>query len=98
MMFYDTERIVRKQEKYEKSKAYDVISALKHKGLNTKETLACIEVMSFLDSNNESQIAILNLAHQIVTSHVEQEHLNAESLIIADNLIKSNSLLAGQKS
>ena len=97
-MFYDTERIVRKQEKYEKSKAYEVIGALKHKGLNTKETLACIEIMSFLDSNNESQKAILNLAHQIVTSHVEQEHLDAENLIVADNLIKSNSLLTGQKS
>ena len=97
-MFYDTERIVRKQEKYEKSKAYEVISALKLKGLSTKETLACIEIMSFLDTNNESQNAILNLAHQIVTSHVEQEHLDAESLIIANNLIKSNSLLTGQES
>lgn len=98
MMFYDTERIVRKQERHEKSKAYEVISALRLKGLNTKETLACIEVMSFLDSNNESQKAILNLAHRIVTSYVEQEHSDAENLIITDNLIKSNSLLTGQKS
>lgn len=97
-MFYDTERIVRKQEKYEKSKAYEVISTLKHKGLSTKETLACIEVMSFLDNNNESQQAILNLAHRIVASHVEQECLDAENLIITNNSIKSNSLLAGQKS
>jgi hypothetical protein len=97
-MFYDTERIVRKQEKYEKSKAYDIISTLKLKGLSTKESLACIEIMSFLDSNNESKNAILNLAHQIITSHIEQEHLDAESLIVVDNLIKPNSLSTGQKS
>ena len=97
-MFYDTERIVRKQEKYEKSKAYDVIETLKLKGLNTKESLACIEIMSFLDSNNESQKAILNLAHQIVTSHIEKEHFDAENLIVVDNIAKSNSLFTGQKS
>jgi len=74
-MFYDTERIVRKQEKYEKTKAYATISKLKSKGLSVSEAIDAISIL-LEDDNTESQQAILERAKRILQS--EKESLDEE--------------------
>ena len=85
MQFYESERIIRKQERYEKSKAYDIIGTLKCKDLSMPEVLACIEVMSKNVENSESQVSVLALAHRIATYYVEQELLDATNLTSPSN-------------
>ena len=65
MTLYDTERIIRKQNKYVKSRAYIIINSLESKKLNNDEILACIQVM-LTEDNSEIQIDILNLASKII--------------------------------
>lgn len=74
-MFYETERIIRKQQKYIKSKAYATINRLENKGLDDSEISACLDVM-LEDDNNETQVDILNLAKTIIVSR--QENVNEE--------------------
>lgn len=72
-MFYETERIINKQNKYVKRKANDVINSFDDKDLSTKEVLACIDVM-LTEDNNETKVDILNLARKIVLSNQEKEN------------------------
>lgn len=72
-MFYETERIINKQNKYVKRKANDVIISFDGKDLSTKEILACIDVM-LTEDNNETKVDILNLARKIVLSNQEKEN------------------------
>jgi hypothetical protein len=72
-MFYETERIINKQNKYIKRKANDVINSFDGKDLSTKEVLACIDVM-LTEDNNETKVDILNLARKIVLSNQEKEN------------------------
>lgn len=72
-MFSDTQKQVNKQLKYEKSKAYEIVSSLKAKKLSNIEILACIDVMSSAD-NNETQQEVLIKARTMVSFEVEQEH------------------------
>ena len=98
-MFYETERMVRKQQKYEKSMAYDIIDMFKKKGLNNRETLACIEVMSYLDNQHtESQMASITLAHKITTYYINQESVDADSLISVNNPTELDILSARKES
>lgn len=69
-MFYETERIIRKQQRYVKSKACSIISSLESKELTREEVIACIDVM-LSEDNSESKVDILNLARKIVTSRKE---------------------------
>lgn len=71
-MFYETERIIRKQQRYVNSKACTIIKALEGKGLNDNEITACIDVM-LSEDNTESKVEILNHARKIVTSRKETE-------------------------
>ena len=64
-MFYETERIIRKNQKYEKSRAYATISKLENKGLSKAEMLEAIEIL-LKDDNTESQQSILELAKRIL--------------------------------
>lgn len=83
-MFYENQRIVRKQQVYVKSRAYQKISHLERKGLSDDEIIGCLNVLLAQD-NNETQVDILNLAHKIVTSR--QEKANEED----SNSIRANA-------
>jgi hypothetical protein len=69
-MFYDSERMLRKQLKYVKLKAYETIFALEAKGLEADEVLASIEMLLKSD-NSEFQIDILELAKDILLARKE---------------------------
>lgn len=70
-MFYEDERIVRKQQKYVKSKAYQKVKRLEDKGLSDDEIVGCLDVLLAQD-NNETQVDILNVARNIVISRQEK--------------------------
>ena len=68
-MFYETERIVRKQEKYVKSKAYDIIEDFKRRGLSDEESLACVE-LSIKNTNAEDISSdFLSMARKILINN-----------------------------
>jgi hypothetical protein len=69
-MFYETERIVRKQQKYVKIKAYSTISRLENKGLSVSEMTNAIDIL-LTDENTEFQQDILKLAKHILESRKE---------------------------
>lgn len=69
-MFYESERIIRKNEKYEKTKAYSIVSDLKNKGLSNEEMIEATRIL--LNGNkNESQSAILNKVLSILEASKE---------------------------
>ena len=86
-MVFDSERISRKQERYEKSRAYNIIETFKSKNLNNKEILACIEVMILLNDNTETQTAAVIKARNIIIQNINQELINASNFT---NLINNN--------
>ena len=86
-MAFDSERISRKQERYEKSKAYNIIETFKSKSLNNKEILACIEVMILLNDNTETQMAVVIKARNIIIQNINQEPVDASNFA---NLINTN--------
>ena len=69
-MFYDTERVVRKQLKYEKLKAYSTISKLESKGLTVNEMINALEIL-LTDSNTEFQQCVLEKAKGILEARKE---------------------------
>lgn len=78
-MTFDSERISRKQERYEKSRAYDIIDMFKSKNISNKEILACIEVMAFFDDNTETQVAVITKARNIIIQNIDQEFNDASN-------------------
>ena len=64
-MFYESERIIRKNEKHKKTKAYDLISDLKKKGLSNEEMIEAVKIL-LSDNNNEFQDDVLNKAKSIL--------------------------------
>jgi hypothetical protein len=64
-MFYETDRIVRKQQKYEKIRAYALIDEQKSNGLSDAEIIASIDVL-LGGKNNEFQVGVLRLAREIL--------------------------------
>jgi hypothetical protein len=86
-MVFDSERISRKQERYEKSRAYNIIETFKSKNLNNKEILACIEVMILLNDNTETQTAAVIKARNIIIQNINQELIDASNFT---NLINNN--------
>lgn len=72
MTFYDSERIVRKNEKYEKTKAYAAISKLENKGLSVSEMIEALDIL-LKDQNTESQQSILERAKKILESRKESD-------------------------
>ena len=89
-MTFDSERISRKQECLEKTRAYDIISLFKEKKLNNQEILACIEAMFFFNDNTETQIASIKKAQNIITHTIEQEKIDAKDLIRFSNSTNIN--------
>lgn len=72
MSFYDTERIVRKQQKHEKTRAYATISKLENKGLSVSEMIDALDIL-LKDDNTEFQQAVLDRAKSILESRKEIE-------------------------
>jgi hypothetical protein len=91
MNFYDTDRMIRKQQNYEKSRAYDIIGSLKARDLSDQEILSCIDMMILLDAEDQSetQIKALFIAKQIVINYLEQELIDAKNLITTSSFTSS---------
>jgi ribosomal protein S24E len=87
-MFYETERIINKQNKYIKRKALDVVNSFMSKTLTQDEIVACIDVMLGED-NTETRVDVLNLARKIVISNKENVD---ESNAISNEPCISNGL------
>lgn len=69
-MRYETQRIINKNQKYERTKANAIIRKLKMKGLSTYKCVDAIKIL-LKDDNTESQKAILEKALSYL--NLEQE-------------------------
>ena len=73
MRFYESERIIRKNRKYVKSKAYDAYRDSQKKGLSDEEIMhACECAMKHTNVLNETQIDILGVVRNIAKSNLEK--------------------------
>lgn len=77
-MFYENERIVNKQLKFAKLRAYGIIQELEAKGLGDKEIIACIGLL-LKDEVSEYQKDILEYA--LKTVNLRQEKSDAVQVI-----------------
>lgn len=68
MKFYESERIIRKQEKYIISRAYDIIGEFNKSNLSKDEMLACIELTLASNKENDSQRDFLFMAQKILNT------------------------------
>ena len=66
-MFYENERIIRKNQKYEKIKTYAIISDLEGKGMPAEEMIEVIDILISND-NSEFQTDVLKRAKIILES------------------------------
>ena len=64
-MFYETHRMMRKQAKYEKTKAYEIIESLRSSELSDDEVLASLDILLNGD-NTETFKSVLLLAKRIL--------------------------------
>jgi hypothetical protein len=76
-MFYENERIINKQLKFVKIRAYGIIQDLESKGLDDKEIVACIGLL--MKDSTEFGKDILDYALRTVNSR--QEKSNAVKII-----------------
>lgn len=74
-MFYETERIIEKQQRYIRRKAIDVVNSFDKESLTPDEVVACIDVM-LEEDNNETRADILNKARNIVLANKESSDEN----------------------
>lgn len=65
-MFYETERVVRKQKAYVKSRAYEIINEFKKAGLTDGEILACIQLTLINKPEDEGYVEFLLMAKNII--------------------------------
>lgn len=73
-MFYESERIVNKQLKYEKSRAYEIIQQLESRGLDDDEIISCLNLL-MKEEVTEFLGGVLQFALKTVT--LRQESPNA---------------------
>lgn len=71
-MFYDSLRIIDKQEKYEKIRAYEVILSLEKKDLSSENMISTISVM-MEDATNDYHKSIFLKARNILIARKEKE-------------------------
>jgi len=71
-MFYDSYRIIEKQEKYEKIRAYDIIESLEKTGLEAERLLYALEMMS-VKSISEFEISVISRAKVILAARKEKK-------------------------
>jgi len=65
-MFYETERIVRKQQAYVKSRAYEILNDFKKAGLSNNDILACIELTLINKPEDEAYVEFLLMAKNLI--------------------------------
>lgn len=68
-MFYDAERIVRKNEDYEITKAYAAVNDFESNGFSHKEALSMIDVL-LKDDLTESRASILGKARILLLNRM----------------------------
>lgn len=86
MSLYDTERIIRKQQKYVKLKAYQAIADLNKKGLSGVKAIDALDIL--LDSDNsEFQQEVLAKAKSILKS---QEENDDQENSLSDNVNRNH--------
>lgn len=79
-MFYESTRIVEKQEKHEKSRAYDLIESLEKSGLDNHHLFCALELMS-KRAQSEFESAVILKAKQILIAHKEKNETDDISII-----------------
>ena len=79
-MFYDSQRIVTKNENYEKTRAYNIVSDFRAKNLSTEDSLSMIDIL-LKDNPNESKTSILNRARTILLLDMELDYGKNQEII-----------------
>lgn len=67
-MFYENDRIVRKQKRFVNTKACEMISDLESKGLKSEEVIAALELLLEDETNTEFRTDIINRALAILNA------------------------------
>jgi hypothetical protein len=66
-MSYESTRIIDKQEKYEKIRAYDLVESLEKSGISSDHVLCALELMG-RKARSEFESAIISRAKQILSA------------------------------
>lgn len=69
-MFFENDRIARKQNSYMNSRAYDLIDSFEKENLNIDEIKAALELLHLDKSNTEFYTDIINRAQKIVKNRI----------------------------
>jgi len=77
-MFYDSARIIEKQQKYEKIRAYEMIESLEKTGLSSEYVLCALELMS-KRSNSEFQLSVISKAKVILIARKEKNEASTNN-------------------
>lgn len=72
-MFYENDRIVRKQRRYVNSKACDMIDDFEKKDLESDEIIAALELLSENKENSEFDVDVINRALIILKGRKKHE-------------------------
>ena len=72
-MFYESERIIRKQRRFIDMKAKELISNFESKGLKSGEVAAALELSLRDEGNTEFRIDIINRAISVVQTRADNE-------------------------
>lgn len=75
-MFYESERIIRKQRRFIDMKARELISDFESKGLKNGEVKAALELSLRDESNTEFRVDVINRAILILTAKEQDEETN----------------------
>jgi hypothetical protein len=70
-MFYESQRIINKQTKYEKSRAYNIIDELRKRGFNHDSILKILDALVHC-AKSETDIAIFKKAKSISVAEKEK--------------------------
>jgi len=72
-MFYESYRIINKQQKYEKSRAYDIIDELNKRGFSSESIIKILD--SFIScTKSETDVAIFKKAKNISMANKERSN------------------------
>jgi hypothetical protein len=66
MFTYEFDRMIRKQQKFVKTRAYRIIQELEAKSLDNSEQKACLTVLLDNPDNTETQKDVLTFAKNVI--------------------------------
>ena len=75
-MFYESDRIVRKQRRFVNTKANELISSFESKGLKGEEVKAALELSLRDDCNTEFCLDVIKRAILVISAKVNNETKN----------------------